>query len=389
MTLHVLFTGLVSKTSISGGDQLFLDIAPHLPKDIKLVLITPSFAKKYWEDINQSNVEFRYLRDNPFDSYSHQIFIFLSYLIRSWQVYQILRKEKEVEAIYSCSDIVYADIWPAYFLVGHKKVKWLTRIYHVILPPAKRQGNFLVNFLAFYLQRLSFWMIKKRSNLILALNDALRKELLDLGFPKNRIGVLGAGIDYEKIRNFKPTKKYIYDVVALGRVAPVKGIFDIVKIWKTVHDHNPSWKFAWVGGGNENYTKKMRETVERAGLEHSFSLLGFIDKEEVYNILKSAKVFVCPDHENGWGLAICEAMASGLPVVSYNIDIFGSVYKKGYRSVPLFDTKKFSIELIKVLEDNSLRKMLGEEAQDQAAKFDHSRVIKEFLKYLKENGLGL
>lgn len=381
-SVHVLFTGLVSSDVVTGGDQLFLDIAPRLPKDLKIIIVTPHFAKKHWDNIDQSNIEFRLLPSNIFDLKSNPLLIFLSYVIRSWQVYWILRKEK-IQTIYSCSDIAYADIWPAFFLTKKApEIKWLSRIYHVLLPPNDRQGSRIVNVVAFRLQRLSFWMMKKRSTTIFALNQKLYDEVLAIGFPKKKLGILGAGIDFKAINGFKRLKKYDYDVAVLARIAPVKGIFDAVKIWKKVHAAKPNARLVWIGGGGEQYKKKLTKQLIEQSLDSTFHLAGFVKKEEAYSMLKSSKVFLCTDHENGWGLAVCEAMASGLPVVSYDLDIFGSVYKKGFKSVPLFDTDSFANELIALLDHEEARKKLAKDAISQAKDYDHQHVIDDLVPYL-------
>lgn len=381
-TLHVLFTGLVSPKVITGGDQLFIDIAPRLPKDLRIVIVTPEFAKAHWDNIDQSNIEFRLLPKNRFDNNYNPAFIFLSYVIRAFQTYRILKHEK-VETIYSCSDIAYADIWPAYWLRKKQpQVKWISRIYHVLLDSKNRQGNQLTNLIAFKLQRLSFWMMKRRSTTVLALNDKLYDEVAALGFPKKQLDILGAGIDFKAINSFKPTRKYNYDVAVLARVAPVKGIFDAVKIWKKVHEAHPEAKLAWIGGGSDVHRKQMQNLIEADNLQESFELTGFIEKDEAYNILKSSKLFLCTDHENGWGLAVCEAMASGLPVASYNLDIFGSVYKKGYVSAKLFDTDAFANNVIRLLDNKKERERLSKEAVEQARAFDHHQVIEDLLAFL-------
>lgn len=199
MKLVVLFTGLVSKDHLSGGDQLFLDLASRMPKEIELVVVTPEFALRHWQDVKKSKINFRPLKSNVFDFQSNPLLVLFSYLIRSWQTYFILKKEKGIDAIYSCSDVAYADIWPA-FLICQKKpeINWVTRIYHVLLKPRKRQGNILVNLVAFLLQRFSFFLIKKGSRHILALNEKLKDELLNLNFPQNSPSVLGAGVDLKK-----------------------------------------------------------------------------------------------------------------------------------------------------------------------------------------------
>jgi glycosyltransferase involved in cell wall biosynthesis len=383
-TMHVLFTGLVSPKMLSGGDQLFLDIAPRLPKDRRIIVVTPSFAKGHWNTIKQPNIEFRFLPQNRFEQNDNPLFIFLSYIIRSWQVSRILKREP-VQTIYSCSDIAYADIWPAYWAVGRDhRIKWISRIYHVLLPPKERQGVFLTNIIAFKLQRLSFWMMKRRSSTIFALNKKLREEVLELGFPDEKLGILGAGIDFEAINSFKPIKKYDYDVAVLARIAPVKGIFDAVKIWKKVHAAHPNAKIAWIGGGGDTYKNQLNDLLKADSLQDSFHLMGFIEKDEAYSILKSAKIFLCTDHENGWGLAVCEAMASGLPVVSYDIDIFGSVYQKGFKSVTLFDTDSFANEIIKLLDDDKKRTAIAKDAVAQAKKFDHKQVIDDLVLHLDQ-----
>lgn len=383
-SIHVLFTGLVSPTMLSGGDQLFLDIAPRLPKDRRIIIVTPLFAKGHWDNIKQSNIEFRFLPQNRFDQNDNPLLIFLSYIIRSFQVRRVLKQEP-VQTIYSCSDIAYADIWPAYWAVGKDhRIKWISRIYHVLLPPKDRQGSFLTNIIAFKLQRLSFWMMKRRSSTVFALNQKLRDEVLELGFPNEKLGILGAGIDFETINGFAPTKKYDYDVAVLARIAPVKGIFDAVKIWKKVHAAHPDAKIAWIGGGGDTYKKQLNSLLKADSLQDSFHLMGFVEKDEAYNILKSAKIFLCTDHENGWGLAVCEAMASGLPVISYNIDIFGSVYQKGFRSVTLFDTDSFADEIIKLLNDDKKRKTMAKDAVAQAREFDHKHVIDDLVLHLDQ-----
>lgn len=381
-SLHVLFTGFVFKDVITGGDQLFLDIAPRLPKDLNITVITPHFALKYWQNIDQGNITFKVLPKNRFEYNGNPVAIFLSYVIRSVQTYRILKNET-IQTIYSCSDIAYADIWPAYLIRRRQpKIKWLSRVYHILLPPGERQGNKIANAVAFYLQRLSFWMMKRQSTTIFPLNKKLQEEMINLGFPKNKMSILGAGIDFNTINSHKVSKQYNYDVVALGRLTPVKGIYDTVKVWSIVHKKYPHLKLAWIGGGDEAIKKKVERQLKDARIENTFDLLGFIDKSEVYNILHTSKVFLCPDHENGWGLAVCEAMASGLPVVSYDLDIFGSVYQKGYVKAPLYDTDVYARELIRILDNETLRKKVANQASDQARKFDHNQVIKKLVHYI-------
>lgn len=382
-TLHVLFTGFVYKKVITGGDQLFFDLGPRLPKDIDITVILPHFAADYWKDLNTDNITLKLLPPNRFEFKGNPLAIMANYVIRAYQVYKILLNE-DIDTVYSCSDISYADIWPAYFIKSRRKnIVWLSRVYHVLLAPKYRSGNPITNLVAFRLQRLSFRMMKKRSNTIFSLNDMLDKELQGLGFKRPQLQILEAGIDFAKINGHVAQRKYDFDFVVLGRLAPVKGIYDVLDAWKIVHSKNSELKIAWIGGGDDSIKQNLAATSEKFSFGKSFTYLGFIDKDEVYDILQSAKVFICPDHENGWGLAVCEAMASGLPVVSYDLDIFGGVYKKGFLSAPLFDKKTLAQNMLRLVEDTSLREKMSADALNQAKKFSHDKVVKKLNTYIR------
>ncbi len=383
--IHILFNGIISEDSISGGDQLILDLVKNIPSQIELVVILPEKARKYWDQLKLKNTKVYSLRNWFFDRSQNPLFVFLTYLRRAIISYLILKKEKNIQIIYSCSDVVLADILPAFFIkLGRKDVIWLSRNYHLILPPAKRQGNLLVNIISFLGQKINFWMMKEKSDKILALNNALKKQLIKHRFPKEKLSVLGAGVDTQVIKKHKIRKKYDYEAVVLGRIHPAKGIYDLVRIWALVVKTSPEYKLAVVGSGAVQHVVELRRRIRESKLEKNIDLLGFIPKEDVYDILKSAQVFLCPDHENGWGLAVCEAMASGLPVVSYNIDIFGSVYQKGFISVPLFDTKLFAEKIIFLLENKDERLRISQDARAQSEQYENKKVAATFLNLLKE-----
>ena len=48
-----------------------------------------------------------------------------------------------------------------------------------------------------------------------------------------------------------------------------------------------------------------------------------------------ARAFLAPSYEEGWGISIAEAMATGLPVVAYRLPILDEVYGDPYTGVPL------------------------------------------------------
>jgi len=226
--------------------------------------------------------------------------------------------------------------------------------------------------------------MKQKANLTLSLNSSVSKELEVMGFDKARLAVSGLGVDAKHIEAVASDGQKNYEGVFLGRLHPAKGIFDLLEIWAEVVQKESHAKLAIIGGGEKKVTHALSSEIEHRKLQDNIDVLGFIANDNaVYRILKSSKLFLFTDHENGWGLAVCEAMACGLPVVAYNLDIFGSVYKQGYVTVPLSDTKLFATKVVELLEDAKKRADLRDCAQRQAKSLTWEVITDEFSKLLE------
>lgn len=112
-------------------------------------------------------------------------------------------------------------------------------------------------------------------------------------------------------------------------------------------------------------------------------LYGFLEHEKgrsmpLFDVLKNTKLLLFTDHEAGFGLIVAEAMNAGLPVVAYNLPIFGEVYKQGYVSVPLGNTEKFASEILSFLNDPKRYETLKSLAKRQAEAFDWNQAARKF-----------
>ena len=90
---------------------------------------------------------------------------------------------------------------------------------------------------------------------------------------------------------------------------------------------------------------------------------GFV--EDIASCYRSAQVFVCP-LLSGAGVKnkVLEALSSGLPVVTTSLGIDGIEYIKADRHYLLADDPRVFVQrVVAILEDEGLRKSLGQEAR--------------------------
>ena len=382
VNIVALETGHASESYLSGGDKLLEKMAKFLPENNKITVIIPKIGIKHWQDAKLTNTSLLTLPETFFDNKPSPTLIFIAYLLRIWHSYFMLRKIENIDLIYSSTN-VFPDVVPAFLFRLTNNIPWVARIHHLVSPPLKRPGRLTVNMVSYALQMCSNFMIKTKSTKILVLNSMLIKILKNQGFPENKLNILGAGIELEKIQKGKPFINKYYDAIFVGRLHPTKGIYDLVEIWEQVIKDKPTARAVIVGGGTQNELKKIVSQIKNANLQKNLILSGYLSEANLVRTLKSSKIFLFTDYEAGWGLAIAEAMAAGLPTVGYNLEVFGNVFKKGFITVPVGNKKEFAQKILYLLNNDKEYLHLKNETVQESKKLSWEKTSYNFQKIIK------
>lgn len=382
--ITVLETGHILEGSLASGDEWLENIAHHLPpQKYFFQILLPTIGAQHWQ---RSGLDVKYLLlpSTPLDNNVNPFAIFLAYCLRVWYTLRKLKKLGSLKIIYSSTDVL-PDVLPAYFFKKSRpNTLWIAKVHHLYSSPFARPGNLLVNTVSYLMQRVSLFCLKNTCDFIIVNNSQLYSELERLGFKRKRMKVLGAGVNYTQIVKQKVLPKTkTYQGVYLGRIHQTKGIFDLIPIWAEVIKSSPRARLAVIGKGTPEIEGKLLMQIRQNGLERQIELLGFLDEQKIYSILKKARVFLFTDREAGWGQAVAEAMTCGCPVVGYDIGILGDVFKEGFRVVKLGDTQKFAQEIIQLLKNGGERERFARHALDQAKDFDWEKTSKKFVSLLK------
>lgn len=162
-------------------------------------------------------------------------------------------------------------------------------------------------------------------------------------------------------------------VAAMGRLSPEKG-FDLLleAFARCTHRHN--WSLMIIGEGDE-----------RPRLEAMTSELGIKDRvimpgrsKNPFPLLRRADLFVLPSRLEGFPMALVEAMACGLPVITTDFPSGArDIVRDGLDAVvvPPNDVQALAGALDRLMEDPAERQRLGARAVEVAERFNPGTVM--------------
>lgn len=136
---------------------------------------------------------------------------------------------------------------------------------------------------------------------------------------------------------------------SVGRLASVKNHELLLNAAASLCRKYPNLGIVLVGDGP--LEESLREQARDLGIDNSVLFTGRIERSKVYTLLHEFNVFAIPSIHEGQGIALCEAMAAGTPIVASDIMTFREVLGKTGRLVPL-DEEKWTTAIDSAIEDD-------------------------------------
>lgn len=344
--LAVLFNSFwVNSVGMSGGDKRLIEIFRRIGNRFRIDIYTSEAGARTICPILKTAESFCAPKTVSRESF------YTAYPVRTvWAARRILQREYDL--LYSSSDF-FPDVTPCFVYKGrHPRCKWVQCIFHVYPKSGLRRGSKLRNMAGAFCQKLSFAMARKRADHLINLNTQVKEELISRGFSPQSISVNPCGVDLDYLRGLDAD---VDPMVAcfIGRLAPTKGIYDLLAIWKLVVARSPSARLKIIGNGPRKIEDNLRASLKSASLESSVELCGYLPDHETFRALKSSKVFLMPSHEEGFCIAIAEALACGVPVVAWDLPVYSDVFSfGGLVSVRENDIDRFADTVLKVLSND-------------------------------------
>lgn len=335
--LCIFFHPRPSITALGGAEKRFLETSrAWLRRGIDMTVIEP-------EPYLSHNLSTRYENGKlPVISYSERSW---SIIYLGWMLWMLTAFSKGASAVLkSKPEMILAtnntlpSLIPAYLIHVVFRLPLGVVVHHVDIPSPDARASLLKTHSMFremgfarltsLLKALALSIILfmlSRSNVCISVSNSTAKTLLRNRIPAKKIQVSGNGVDLKYIESFGFKGVKSYDGIFMGRISREKGIFSLISAWQTVSEAQTGARLAIIGSGVD--LAEVKETIRHQGLENNVVVFGPCTDNEMYLKMKASRVFVFPSLLEGWGLAVAEALACGLPVVCYDIpaikEIFG------------------------------------------------------------------
>lgn len=233
----------------------------------------------------------------------------------------------------------------------------------------------------------------------IAVSSAVGESLRNI-FPKKKITVIPNGITVndetrQKLEKLREEFRFLHNIPfdaklvgTMGELKELKGQRDFILAANEIAKKLPETRFVVVGKDNsinQTFRRELKRIVKVFGLEENFLFLDWI--EETPSFFAALDIYVSPSHSESFGLAILEAMTTGKAVVSTETEGAKELLQESSsgRLVKIKEPLKLAEKVSELLNDETLRKNLGEIAQKTALeKFSLENMIEQTEKVYAE-----
>jgi glycosyltransferase involved in cell wall biosynthesis len=283
-------------------------------------------------------------------------------LVTLWKLYRIIRREKP--------DIVHTHTAKAGTLgrlaAKLAGVKIIVHTFH---------GHIFHSYFGTFKTKVFLWierLLARWTTKVIAISARQEQELIELKVaPAAKFTVIPLGFELEKFKNLQRTgylrRQFgIADDVKLigiiGRLVPIKNHALLIPILQEIlKRYTYPVKIMIIGRGE--LESAFKDLIHQAQLDQYFIFAGW--QQDLPKVYPDLDVVVLTSLNEGTPVALIEALACGVPVVSTNVGGVGDIIRDGERGFleDKADVKKFAEDIFRLLKDAPLRHKFSEQGK--------------------------
>jgi len=162
-------------------------------------------------------------------------------------------------------------------------------------------------------------------------------------------------------------------VICVGKISYQKGQDLLLKSWQIVHRKHPNWSL-------ELYGKEQQDFFDVRSYS-DFNVHFYLPEKHIREKYLKSAINVMSSRFEGFGMVLIEAMACGVPCVSFDCpsgpaDIIRDG-EDGFLVEPQ-NTEALAEKVMMLIEDEKLRQKMGEAAKKNVKRFEAKHVVKQW-----------
>lgn len=144
------------------------------------------------------------------------------------------------------------------------------------------------------------------------------------------------------------------------------------------------WKIRVVGSGLPDDEKVFRNIVDSS--DDKIIWDSALDGDKLEEVYQNASIFIMPSRFEGFPLTLGEAMSHGLPIIAFDLDGTRSILSNKDDEygilIPNENVQAFGETIMKLTNDESLRKKLASKSINRVASFSEEKIVEQWLEIL-------
>ena len=287
-------------------------------------------------------------------------------------------------------DVFHAPHYVLPAAVPCRSVVTIHDCIHLMFP------QYLPNKAAYAYARASMWTAVKRSNRILTVSEASKRDILHFfNVAPEKIVVAYNAIDDHfwltppEDEVARVTERYQLDhqfVLYVGNIKPHKNLVRLIEAFAALRRGGHDELKLLIIGDEISKLPALRRAVHRHKLHKHVRFLGYVSDGTLRILYRLASVFVFPSLYEGFGLPPLEAMASGTPVVTSNQSSLPEVAGDAAVLVDPYDVTSIEDGMRRVLTDAALAADLRRRGPERAREFSWARSVEKTRQVYDEVG---
>lgn len=218
--------------------------------------------------------------------------------------------------------------------------------------------------------------VYKNGTIPIAISNQVAKSVEKV-YKLDKCIVVNNGINLKKYSwKFHYINKDRVKIVSVGRLDKQKNHIIAIEAIKNLIFKGYNIEYKIIGDGP--LKKELEYFIRKFNVEKNIKLLGIKDK--VYDELSKNDIFLMPSLKEGFGLAMIEAMAAGLPIICSNIPVFADIIKEKINGilVPENSSNQFEKAIEIIINDSKLYQEISYNNFKESKKYDIKNTCKKY-----------